>query len=156
MRCEKCMTETNKGGNYSFYYGTFTGSSRFDRHITFQHFRIGGSENVFLCDDCVNRQINRFALLIGSVFSLIALAFSVLRLFVGGPAPEGSSLETIIGFPIALVGGPLLYLGISRSWKRGKNREIMGDSLAIQLRKNNLKSKGYTKFFTRENYKGLY
>lgn len=52
MKCAKCGSETNAGENYTFYYGTQVGSGRFDRHTIFEHLRIAGQENVFLCHRC--------------------------------------------------------------------------------------------------------
>jgi hypothetical protein len=122
-----------------------------DRRTTRTRYKIEGSENAFLCDQCVGQHVERRArLMAGSVFVAILL-LSTLRLVLGGPAPQGSELETVIGFPLAFVAGLVLYLGIRR-WKKGKQREFMGDSLAINTRKAALKQSGYDAFFTREDY----
>jgi len=89
----------------------------------------------------------------GVVF-MVTLGLSILRVVLGGPAPQGSELETVIGFPAAFVFGLLIYFGIGR-WKKGKQREHIGEGLLIKMCKLALKHSGYDAFFTREDYQRL-
>jgi hypothetical protein len=151
MKCIRCGRETAEGDIYKFYYGK-TGETDFPNHRTTRtRYAIAASENAYICDQCVGQHIERRArLMAGGVFVGI-LILSILRLVIGGPAPKGSELETVIGFPMAFVGGLVLYIGIRR-WKKGKQRKFMGDSLAIKTRKTALTQSGYNAFFTRDDY----
>jgi hypothetical protein len=156
MRCERCETETDAGAQYRFYYGTYASSQHIDRRHTLQRYQIGGSEGIFICDRCLDRHTNRMALLASAGVAIIILVVGLLRLLVGGPAPEGSELETVFAFPLAAVAGPILYLMFSRGWRKGQSREGIGDKLAIRLRKARLKRAGYNRFFTRAQYSRLH
>jgi len=154
MKCVKCGDEANKGALYKFYYGKQGATDYPSRRTTRTRYKIAGSEDTFLCDGCVDQHIERRArLMAGGVFLLI-LILSILRLTLGGPAPQGSELETVVGFPTAFVAGFFLYFGIRR-WKKNKQREFMGDILAIKTRKATLKQSGYDSFFTREEFSRL-
>jgi hypothetical protein len=122
-----------------------------DRRTTRTRYKIVGAEDPFLCDQCVGQHIERRARLTAGGVFVVTLLLATLRVVLGGPAPQGSELETVVGFPTAFVAGLVIYFGIRR-WKRGKQREYMGDGLAIKIRKAALKQNGYDAFFTRQDY----
>ena len=151
MECARCGLETPAGRHYRFYFGKHGGTDMPDRHTMRTRYTVEGSEDAFLCDRCVDQNIERRArLMAGGVF-VVTLLLATLRLVVGGPAPQGSELETVVGFPAAFVFGPVMYLGIRR-WKKGTQKEFVGDRLAIKTRKAVLMQSGHDAFFTREDY----
>ena len=154
MKCIKCGNETNKGAIFKFYYGKRGGTEQISRRATLTRYQMAGSEDAYLCDGCVDQHIEKRARWMGGGVFLSILILSILRLTLGGPAPQGSELETVIGFPTALVAGIFLYYGIRR-WKKNKQRVFMGDNLAIKTRKPILKRSGYDSFFTRDEFARL-
>jgi len=144
MKCAKCGSETNAGENYTFYYGTQVGSGRFDRHTIFEHLRIGGQENVFLCQRCLQRQIARKALPWAALFSLAGL----LALLLTRPL-EPFLLALYL---LLIATGPLFYRAVQSEWMKPQTRLLIGDRLAIQLRKAALRQLGHDRFFGRDEY----
>jgi hypothetical protein len=153
MQCMQCFTQTNNGELFKFYYGKRGATSVIDRRTTFTRYTIRGTEEPFLCKRCVDQAIEGRARLFGGGVFIVILLLSFLRLAMG-PAPAGSEMETVIGFPTAIIAGLILYLGIRR-WKKNKMRKFAGDTLAIKLRKTMLKQGGNDAFFTREAYSRL-
>jgi hypothetical protein len=153
MKCIKCGSETSGGRQYRFYFGKHAGTDYPTSKVTRTSYQMGGSEEVFLCDPCVDGKIERRARLTAGGVFLVTLLLSFLRLSMG-PAPQGSEMETVIGFPAAFIFGLVIYLGI-RKWKNGRQKEDEGDRLAIQVRKPDLKLQGYDAYFGRADYKRL-
>jgi len=151
MKCARCGTETSVGNSYKFYFGKRGQTDMPDRRTTRTRYAIVGSEDSFLCDRCVDQNIERRARLTASGVFLLILVLAGLRLVLGRPAPEGSELETVVGFPAAFLFGPAIYFGIRR-WKKGKQKQDVGDRLAIRTRKADLVRSGHDAFFTREDY----
>jgi len=154
MKCARCGRETTEGISYRFYFGKRGQTDMPDRRTTRTHYKIVGSEDAFLCDQCVGQHIERRARLTAGGVFVVTMLLATLRVVLGGPAPQGSELETVVGFPTAFVAALVIYFGIRR-WKRGRQREYMGDGLAIKLRKATLKQSGYDAFFTRQDHQRL-
>jgi len=98
-----------------------------------------------------------------AVTFIISLAIAAIASFTGWfflkdlPESQLHGLDPngfFSGSILMLIMIPILFLTINRQLK-GKGRNRLGDSLAIKLRKPELKNLGYTKFFTRENYSRL-
>jgi hypothetical protein len=153
MLCLHCGKDIQSGKSYRFYFGKRGETDFPDRRTTRTKYSLGNWEDTFLCDDCVDTTIDLRARKTAAAVFLIALAFAILRLLLG-PAPQGSELETVIGFPIAFIGGFIVYKGI-QSWKKGKQREDEGQRLAIKTRKPALVSQGYDAFFIQSDYDRL-
>ena len=155
MECASCGRNTTEGDQYKFYYGKRGKTDMIDFRTSQTRYAISDSEDVFLCDQCVDWRIERRARLTAGGAFLLVLLLATLRLVLGGSAPQGSELESVIGFPMAFVFGLLIYFGIRR-WKKGKQREYVGDALAITTRKSALIQRGFDAFFTRDDYLRLY
>jgi hypothetical protein len=154
MICEKCKLETSNGDNYTFYYGVFTSSGMPDsRHI--QHnYHIAGSETIYICDQCLKKYSHqRMIMMTVLMLSMAILAFigwfflkDLSKTQLSGLDPAGFLAVCIL--MIFMV--PVIFLVTNRQ-RKGKGRTVLGDSLAINLKKPALKSRGYDRFFTREN-----
>lgn len=153
MICVHCGNDIQAGKRYRFYYGKRGETDFPDHRTTRTKYAISKWEDAFLCDDCVDKAIDLRARNTAAAVFLIVLAFAVLRLFLG-PAPQGSELKTVLGFPIAFIGGFIIYKGI-QSWKKGKQREDEGQRLAIKTHKPDLISQGYDAFFIQSDYDRL-
>ena len=153
MNCVHCGNDIQAGKHYRFYYGKQGETDFPNRKTTRTRYTIGGWEDAFLCNHCVDMAIDLRARNTAAAVFIVALAFATLRLLLG-PAPQGSELETVIGFPIAFIGGFIVYKGI-QSWKKGKQREDEGQRLAIKARKSDLRDRGYDAFFTQSDYNRL-
>jgi hypothetical protein len=145
MKCEVCKTETNPGAFYIVRYGYESWN-----YLTYKKFlvtrQIDGSENVWICDPCLDRYVDQLALLVGLliVFGIISVTL-LLNLLQGHPVRE-EICPSVVG----LLGGAYVYYMIKKD-KRGKGRLQMGDKYAIRLIKPRLKRQGYKSFFTRKN-----
>ena len=154
MKCANCDCESQAGKPYRFYYGK-QGETDFPTHkMKRTRFAIGGWEDAFLCDPCVDRKIDTRARNTALGVFILTLSLSLLRLALDSSMPQGTPLEKVIGFPTALIFGLLIYKGI-RSWKKGKQREDEGQRLAIMARKHDLRSKGFDAFFTQAEFSRL-
>jgi hypothetical protein len=154
MNCANCKTECTGVTPYKFYFGKHGGTDMPNRHTMRTHYQIAGSEEAYFCNDCVDKQIERRARLTAGLVFAGTLLLATLRLVLGGPAPQGSELETVVGFPLAFVAGIVIYIGIRR-WKKSRQKEFVGDRMAINLRKADLKRRGFNAFFTRMDYQRL-
>jgi hypothetical protein len=151
MKCAKCGSETDVGEQYTFYYGTQVGSGRFDRHTILEHMRIAGQENVFLCHNCLQRQVGRKALPWAALFSLAGLVAVLKDLFITPPL----MLAPLVIYLLLIAAGPLFYRAVQSEWMKPRTRHSLGDGLAIQLRKAELMQLGHDRFFTRDEYSSL-
>jgi hypothetical protein len=144
MKCEVCKKETNPGAFYIVRYGYESWN-----YLTYKKFlvtrQIAGSENVWICDPCLDRHLDRLAFLAGLLIVLSLIGVSLLGILQGHPLRE-EICPSVLG----LFGGGIVYYMIKRN-KRGKGRLQMGDNYAIQLIKPRLKQQGYKSFFTRQN-----
>jgi hypothetical protein len=145
MRCASCGAETSTGAEYIVRYGSLALSTYRHKTVT-KIYKIAGKEDVFLCDSCVDRRVNRLAALYGGGLALVAIVASVPVVLGGKPLGE-------MTLPIVVLLGLSLYLwvGIRRDWKKGKHRERVGDGMAIRLRKPDLKRQGHKVFWSRED-----
>lgn len=164
MRCRQCETENAAGATYRYFFGTHAGSEYIDRRHTRTQYRIAGSEQVYLCDRCVDEHVKRRARRAGLAISLGILGFVVccLLLPMGAVAVLGNDLTPfrallpVVGFLLACtLVGPITCLGMRQAGKKGEGRAGAGDDLAIRLRKADLRVRGYDKFFTRAAYSRL-
>lgn len=153
MKCVKCEIETSNGKTYRFYYGKRGATDFPGTRFTRTKFAVDGSEDAYLCSNCLDGSIERRARTTAAAVFGLLLALSLIRLMMG-PAAKGSELETIVGFPTAFMGACVVYLGI-RSWKKGKQREEEGQKVAIRVRKPALLALGYDSFFTLNEYSRL-
>jgi len=64
MRCASCGAGTSAGAEYIVRYGSLAGSTYRHKTVT-KIYGIAGKEDVFLCDSCVDRRVNRLAALYG-------------------------------------------------------------------------------------------
>lgn len=154
--CAQCGSETAPGALYTYYYGTFQKTEYMGRSSMRQVYRVGGSEDVFLCHSCVDRCAQQFARRGGLIGLILALAVPVL---IAVPdLLRGKPLVAVL--PAAAVYGGIflavilfLYLRLRREAK--KHPERSGDALALRLRKAARQREGYTRFFTREQYRAM-
>jgi hypothetical protein len=144
MQCEVCKIDGKPGDFYTVRYGSERSS-----YVSYKKMlvtrNIVGSEQVFICDACVDRFINKRVLLGSGGFLFIMLCVSLVN-FLGGK-PVNEQISTIV---LGLIGGLILYFVLIRN-KKGKGRLQMGDIYAIKLAKPRLKILGYRSFFTRED-----
>ena len=145
MKCEACQHEVDGGDSYIVRYG-----SERTEYLSYKQFAvhrsIAGTHQVFICDACLNRFINRRALLSGLVMAVPLAGLGLVNLLSGKPLAEQVS-PLVLG----VVLGALLFLLISSKRKPGKSRQQMGDLYAIQLLKPVLKQQGYRYFYTRQD-----
>jgi hypothetical protein len=154
MKCVNCGNETQAGKPYRFYYGK-QGETDFPTHKTTRtRYAIGGWEDAFLCDPCVDKKIDTRARNTALAVFILTLSMALLRLALDAYVPQGAPLEKVIGFPMAFFFGLLIYKGI-QSWKKGKQREDEGQRLAIMARKPALRGQGYNAFFTLSEFSRL-
>lgn len=154
MKCANCSNESLAGKTYRFYYGK-QGETDFPTHkLTRTRFAIGGWEDAFLCDPCVDRKIDKRARNTALGVFIMTLSLALLRLALDAYVPQGAPMERIIGFPMAFISALIIYKGI-QSWKKGKQREEEGQRLAIMARKPTLRGQGYDAFFTLSEYSRL-
>lgn len=145
MQCEACKSETNPGDFYIVRYGSERSEYLSSKKVAVYR-NIAGTEQVFICDRCLNRQISTRALLAGGGFALLTASVGLVAFLAGKPLNE-----QIAPLVLALLGGVMLYLLISRKQKQGAGRLQMGDWYAIQLAKPRLKAQGYPHFYTRQD-----
>jgi hypothetical protein len=154
QKCEKCQETNRSGAVYSFAYGTLAGSDYLGNQTTRYSFKIAGSQDVFLCDQCVTefgkKRTQKLSLGISLGVLAIVVGLSVISLLINaanpGGAPQIGSL--LLGVVVTLLLVPVIYFG--RSFRVRKQPLAEGDRLAIELRKPALTSQGYTRFFTRQ------
>jgi hypothetical protein len=154
MQCVNCGNESLAGKPYRFYYGK-QGETDFPTHkMRRTRFAIGGSEDAFLCDSCVDRKIDTRARNTALGVFILTLSLSLLRLALDAYMPQGTPIEKVIGFPMAFFFPLLIYKAI-QSWKKGKQREDEGQRLAIKARKPALRGQGFDAFFTQAEFSRL-
>jgi len=154
MKCINCNRDGQAGRSYRFYFGRHGSTDFPDRRTTRTHFSMGGSEDAYLCDLCVDQKIERRARVTAAGVFLLTVSLAVIRLLLDDYMPAGAALERVIGFPMALIMPLVIYFGIRR-WKQGKQREEEGERLAIHARKLPLRALGYDAFFTQNEYSRL-
>lgn len=145
MKCEACKSETNPGDFYIVRYGSERSEYLSYKKIAVYR-NIAGTLQVFICNQCLNRHISTRALLSGGGFALLTASVSLVAFLTGKPLNE-----QIAPLVIALLGGVMLYLLISKKQKQGAGRLQMGDWYAIQLVKPRLRAQGYRSFYTRQD-----
>lgn len=154
MKCANCDNESLAGKTYRFYYGK-QGETDFPTHkVKRTRYAIGGSEDAFLCDPCVDRKIDTCARNTAIAVFILTLSLALLRLTLDAYMPQGTPIEKAIGFPMAFLFALLIYKGIL-SWKKGKQREDEGQRLAIMARKPSLRDQGFDAFFTQAEFSRL-
>ena len=154
MKCASCGNECSAGKTYRFYYGKQGETDFPSRKLTRTKYAIRGSEDAFLCDTCVDRKIDTRARTTALAVFFLTLFLALLRLALDVYVPKGAPMEKVIGFPMAIFFGLLIYKGI-QNWKKGKQREEEGQRLAIRARKPVLRSQGYDAFFTQVEFSRL-
>jgi hypothetical protein len=145
MKCEVCKSETNPGDFYVVRYGSER-SEVLSSRKTAVYRSIAGSEQVFICNSCLERHISRRALLAGGGFALLAASVGLVGILTGKPVNE--QISPIV---LGLIGGIMLYFLVSKKQKEGKGRLQMGDLYAIRLARPRLKAQGYRSFYTRQD-----
>ena len=151
MKCEKC--NTIDGSAYRFYFGKKLGEKHervVGAQITTTNYEIGGSKDVTLCNKCI---IKHWFTRLATVLAFIL--FGVMLTLVGGPSFKLKGvvhLTTLQGIGLVIVCFGILFLmGILAASGKKDN----GESLAISLNKNDLKSKGFDTFWDSEQFKKL-
>jgi hypothetical protein len=144
MICEACKTEKSVGDTYIVRYGTMTTTNDARKIVVTRTY--AGEEDVWICDNCLDRFYGRFSLIFGISFIALFAIISLISLIQG--KPEGISTLLVLG----VIGGLFFYLTIRVPKKKGKKRLIKGDQYAIRLIHPRLKKQGYTGFFTRTGY----
>jgi hypothetical protein len=153
VKCEKCQAINATGAEYYFFYGNLVGSEYLGSNRTRYDFKIGGSQDVFLCDKCASEfgkmRVKR-----------ISLGILVGMVVFGVGIPVGQYLSNIktgggeqTDFPYFIIASMLILAFGSYFWLQRQARKqplSNGDLLAIKLRKSGLKSQGYNRFYTRE------
>lgn len=123
---------------------------------TFTHYRIAGSERLFICDECVNRRYHTENL-------PITLMIGALLLFVLGAGIYGwiqgmmsSRDQTMMILLAGLAGFCAFALYLFNVVPPSVGRRIpAGDWLAIRIREAELRRLGYDSFFRRDQEKEL-
>jgi hypothetical protein len=156
MKCECCGLDARAGEMYAFFYGNLTGSSS-TRHTIITNYKIADMVRLFLCDACVARHsemsARKMGILITAILLLIPLCF--LGLSLGGGIAFADVKPLVLNMLWMALIGPFMYLARRSLWKRVGGKAGMGDSLAIKLRKPELKKAGFTSFLDREAYKRM-
>lgn len=155
MKCESCGVDTQTGQRYTFYYGSLTGASTTGR-LTVTNYRIAGRQDLFLCDTCVARHSEMNARKLGLILLVVPLLIGLCFLspiFLGLEGYGFEQAKPLMPILWLALLGPFVYLIRRSVWKRGTGG--VGDSLAIKLRRPELKKAGFDSFFTREEYKRM-
>lgn len=157
MKCEKCGNEANSVEKYQFYYGNYVGSQYIDRRHSLTKYKIAGSHEVFLCQNCVGHFIDRIRLIVSAGLVLLGLAAFLIRMLIQQPAQgsEADSIADAFAGLFIIVIALLFYFGTYKEWRKEKNRSGFGDQIAIRLHKKELRRAGFRKFFTRARYEDL-
>jgi hypothetical protein len=151
--CEKCKAVNPVGASYVFYYGTFAGSEYLGDQRTRYDFKIAGTQEIFLCNQCVTeygrKRAQRKSLGISAGLAALVIGLSVCSLLMSVANPDATSqINMMPAVVLLLILAPLLYFWMQRQAR--KQPLAQGDLLAMELRKPALKSQGYTRFFTRQ------
>lgn len=165
MLCEKCQRDVQAGQSYIFYYGNQTGKVRRGRQ-TITSYSIGGSQQPYLCNDCVFTfaMKERAGGFIGAgiTFLIGAAIVGIIAFFW-----QDLTSAPIFWLAAALVLGYAISLILTSfvEKKRAENRDFdalsktlqtdRGSKLAIALRKAGLESSGFKEFFTPGRMKEL-
>jgi hypothetical protein len=156
MKCECCGLDDQAGERYAFFYGNMTGSSSRGK-IIITNYKIAGTQMLFLCDACVARHsemsVRKMGIVITAMLLLIPLCF--LGLSLGGGIAFADVKPLVLNMLWMPLIGPFMYLARRLVGKRAGAKAGMGDSLAIKLRKPELKKAGFNSFFDREAYKRM-
>lgn len=152
-QCENCKAVNPAGATYPIYYGTFAGSEYLGNQRTRYSFKIAGSKEIFLCNQCVTEygkkqmQQRSLGLSLGLVAMVIGLSVCSLLLKVVDPGGANqTNMTPAVVFVVILA--PLVYFWMQR--QAAKHPLGQGDLLALKLCKPALKSQGYTRFYTRQ------
>ena len=153
VKCENCQSKDTHGALYYFFYGNLIGAEYLGKDRMRYDFKIGGSQDVFLCDKCVSEfgkiRIKRFGLPISIGLIVLGIGIPLIQYFsnikIAGSDQTDFPYFIIISMFIMAIG---FYFGLQRQVK--KQPHAQGDLLAIKLRKPGLKSQGYNRFYTRE------
>lgn len=145
MNCEACHEETTKGDTYFVRYG-------FERreYVSYKweavYQSIAGTRNVWICDNCLNRYITRYALLAG-----IGLPTMMFAVGLSNYLSSKELVQLISPIILGIIVGAFLFLIISGRRRRSKGRLQMGDVYAMRLVKPGLRRQGYRSFYTRQD-----
>jgi hypothetical protein len=156
MKCECCGLDAQAGEMYAFFYGNMTGSSSRGKTII-TNYKMADMVTMFLCDACVARHsemsARKMGILITVILLLIPLCF--LGMSLGGGIAFADVKPLVLNLLWMALIGPFIYLARRTLWKRVGGKAGVGDSLAIKLRKPELKKAGFNSFFDRQAYKRM-
>lgn len=167
MICLKCQRDVDaqQGGSYIFHYGNQTGKTRRGR-TTITHYQIAGSEEPFLCNNCVfAHAMQKRATTYrgwGIFFIVAACVLAVITLL----ALDSSTAEICwLAVGLGLAYAVSLFLMGSVEKKRIVNQDFAsmsksaqrsaGTSLAMATRKADLQARGFRELFTPERMRQL-
>lgn len=139
MICENCHREREKGRKYRFYYGKkgkAAGTTVHETQFWSKSYQIKGNDDVWICEECINQKqliVDILAIVIG-----VAGAWEMIRLAIFG--------EVI--FRMTIFGTLAVVIVILAAWFVFGTHEEIGERLAINTRKAELKKEGYNAFLT--------
>ena len=156
-KCMKCKTSNSNIKAYLFYYGKTTGrkesqSAFGSTRVTTELSLESAPKSVTFCDNCVGNQLKKTNFLASSkgpllIVGLVALSLSPIYGFL--------SFGELVGpgglFVLLAIGG--LAVLLPRFFPSTKEvNQSMGEKMAINLHKSNLKRQGYNYFCTTSEY----
>ena len=154
MKCESCGLESKAGQSCTFYYGKLTGTTSAGKSII-SRYNIAGAQDLYLCNSCIARHSEMNARKMGLIVTAIPVVIGLCFLSSSLMGIEGGfeAVKPLMGIFWMALFGPFLYLIRRSIWQ--KDAAGVGDSLAIKLRKRELKKAGFDSFFTREQLKRM-
>ena len=171
--CELCERNTDEGNTYLFYYGKEVDKQRVENKMI-TRYRIAGSQETFICHQCMTKEGSKRSIVAGVSFVLFSLAIFFISIFVypiqWSQLDKQNLTAVIIGACLLLgavaFGLIMINQGLRlRRLAREDNRELLnkalasyseiGDQISIQLFKEELLTSGHDSFFTRAQHKNL-